>query len=147
MRDQGNTSLRKSPTSPQEAIQLYTYGLEMALTRPPWEPVQLVREECALLYGNRAQAYMAAQMWAEAAADAQCSVECKRQGNGKAWWRRGKSLVEMGRWRDAVNWVDEGLETLEGGEKGDGGKEREELVQLRKEIERYLDEEKRREGR
>ncbi|KAL8787724.1 MAG: hypothetical protein Q9213_002044 [Squamulea squamosa] len=147
MRDQGNTSLRKSPTAPQEAIQLYTYGLEMALKRPPWEPVQLVREECALLYGNRAQAYMAGQMWAEAASDAECSVECKRQGNGKAWWRRGKCLVEMGRWKEAQKWVEEGLETVEWGEKGEGGKEREELVQLRKEIERFLEEEKRKEGR
>ncbi|KAL8854140.1 MAG: hypothetical protein Q9221_001062 [Calogaya cf. arnoldii] len=141
MRDQGNASLRKTSTSSstssfEEAITLYTYGLEMALTRPSWEPVQLVREECALLYSNRAQAYMGAQMWAEAAADAECSVECKRTGNSKAWWRRGKSLCEMGRWAEAGRWVSEGLEVE--GEK-EGGKEREELVGLGKEIERYLE--------
>ncbi|CAL8582293.1 hypothetical protein XPA_007959 [Xanthoria parietina] len=146
MRDQGNASLRKSSSlaSAQEAVTLYTYGLEMALTRPPWEPVQLVREECALLYSNRAQAYMGAQMWPEAAADAECSVECKRTGNGKAWWRRGKCLCEMGRWREAGEWVESGLEVE--GEK-EGGKEREELVGLRKEIVRFLDEERRRGGR
>ncbi|KAL8804580.1 MAG: hypothetical protein Q9182_002495 [Xanthomendoza sp. 2 TL-2023] len=146
MRDQGNLSLRKTPPSqhPTEAIQLYTYGLEMALTRPAWEPSQLVREEASLLYGNRAQAYMVGQMWAEGAADAEASVECKRQGNGKAWWRRGKCLVEMGRWKEAQLWVAEGLEVE--GEK-DGGKEREELVGLGKEIERFLEEEKRKEGR
>lgn len=144
MRDGGNLALRKSPHNPSEAIQLYTYGLEMALTRPTWEPSQLVREEAGLLYSNRAQAYMAAQMWAEGAADAECSVECKRQGNGKAWWRRGKCLVEMGRWRDASDWVTEGLEVE--GEK-EGGKEREELVGLGREIERFLEEEKRRDGK
>ncbi|KAL8923685.1 MAG: hypothetical protein Q9208_004437 [Pyrenodesmia sp. 3 TL-2023] len=139
MRDQGNASLRKSPTNPSEAIQLYTYGIEMALGRPGWEPSQLVREEASLLYANRAQAYMAGQMWAEGAADAECSVECKRAGNGKAWWRRGKCLVEMGRWRDAANWVKEGLE-VEGEKEG-------ELVTLWKDIEKHEEEERRKEGR
>lgn len=83
-------------------------------------------------------------MWPEAAADAECSVECKRTGNGKAWWRRGKCLCEMGRWREAGEWVESGLEVE--GEK-EGGKEREELVGLRKEIVRFLDEERRRGGR
>ncbi|KAL8990320.1 MAG: hypothetical protein Q9169_008150 [Polycauliona sp. 2 TL-2023] len=154
MRDQGNTSLRKasstttsssssstttsSTTHIQEAIQLYTYSLEMALSRPPWEPCSLVREECSLLYSNRAQAYMASQMWAEAAADAECSVECKRVGNSKAWWRRGKSLCEMGRWGEAGKWVEKGLEVVGEGEK-EGGKEREELVGLGREIERWLE--------
>ncbi|KAI4121998.1 MAG: hypothetical protein LQ338_006049 [Usnochroma carphineum] len=139
MRDQGNASLRKSPTNPTEAIQLYTYGIEMALGRPGWEPSQLVREEASLLYANRAQAYMAGGMWAEGAADAECSVECKRAGNGKAWWRRGKCLVEMGRWSEAGEWVREGLE-IEGEKEG-------ELVALGKEIERHEEEVRSREGR
>ncbi|KAI4198955.1 MAG: hypothetical protein LQ350_004936 [Teloschistes chrysophthalmus] len=108
MREQGNAALRKTSSSSsassnnkdggsgngnstaQEAITLYTYALEMALGRPGWEPSSLVREEASTLYANRAQAYMAAGMWAEGAADAGASVECKRVGNGKAWWRRGK---------------------------------------------------------
>ncbi|KAI4103405.1 MAG: hypothetical protein L6R37_003844 [Teloschistes peruensis] len=106
MREQGNAALRKTSTSSssnkdsnssgnssaQEAITLYTYALEMALGRPGWEPSSQVREEASTLYANRAQAYMAAGMWAEGAADAGASVECKRVGNGKAWWRRGKCL-------------------------------------------------------
>ena len=60
----------------------------MALERPGWEPAGLVREEAALLFANRSQAHMRAQMWAEGAADADASVECKRGGDGKAWWRR-----------------------------------------------------------
>ncbi|KAI4177656.1 MAG: hypothetical protein LQ343_000119 [Gyalolechia ehrenbergii] len=139
MRDQGNVSLRKNPTKPTEAIQLYTYGIEMALGRPGWEPSQLVKEEASLLYANRAQAYMAAGMWPEGAADAESSVECKRSGNGKAWWRRGKCLVEMGRWKEAKEWVREGIE-VEGEKEG-------ELVALGKEIARHEEEEKRKEGR
>ena len=88
----------------------------MALGRPGWEPSQLVREEAAALYANRAQAYMAAGWWAEGAADAETSVWLKRGGNGKAWWRRGRCLVEMGRWGEAGEWVEEGL-----GVEGNGG--------------------------
>ncbi|MCJ1467608.1 hypothetical protein MMC07_006233 [Pseudocyphellaria aurata] len=130
MRDQGNTSLRRSTTaSANEAVQLYTYGVDMALGRPGWEPAALVRDEAAALYANRAQAYMAVSMWPEGAADGATSVELKRGGNGKAWWRRGKCLAEMGRWEEARTWVKEGLE-VEGNE-GD-------LVGLNREIETHL---------
>lgn len=130
MREQGNTSLRRgTPAAYQEAIQLYTYGLEMALGRPGWEPVALVREEGGVLFANRAQAYMAKGMWAEGAADGAASVEMKRGGNGKAWWRRGRCLVEMGRWEEAGDWVREGLE-VEGNEG--------ELAALGREIEAHL---------
>ncbi|MCJ1467363.1 hypothetical protein MMC07_005987 [Pseudocyphellaria aurata] len=130
MRDQGNTSLRRSTTaSANEAVQLYTYGVDMALGRPGWEPAALVRDEAAALYANRAQAYMAVSMWPEGAADGATSVELKRGGNGKAWWRRGKCLAEMGRWEEARTWVKEGLE-VEGNE-GD-------LVGLNREIEIHL---------
>lgn len=120
MREQGNTSLRTSksaPSAPQahEAIKLYTYGIEMALGRPSWEPSALVKEEAGLLFANRAQAYMAAGMWPEGASDAATSVELKRVGNGKAWWRKGRCLCEMGRWEEARGWVRSGLE-VEGNE-------------------------------
>lgn len=102
----------------------------MALGRPAWEPAQLVREEAGVLFANRAQAYMAAGMWAEGASDGATSVECKRGGNGKAWWRRGRCLVEMGRWEEARAWVGEGLE-VEGNEGELGG--------LMREVERHLE--------
>ena len=133
MREQGNASLRKgNPPAIHEAIKLYTYGVEMALGRPSWEPSGLMKEEASLLYANRAQAYMGVQMWPEGAADAGASVELKRTGNGKAWWRRGRCLVEMGRWEDARAWVDEGGE-VEGNEG--------ELKELAKEIEKHMDRE------
>ena len=134
MREQGNASLRSkgnpSTAQAQEAIKLYTYGIEMALGRPSWEPAQTVREEAGILYANRAQAYMAAQMWAEGAADGETSVELKRADNGKAWWRRGRCLCEMGRWEDAAEWVRQGLEVA--GNEAD-------LAALLKEIDRHLE--------
>lgn len=70
---------------------------------------------------------MSSGLWPEGAADAMTSVELKRVGNAKAWWRRGKCLLEMGRWREAKEWVREGLETE--------GNEPTELLGLMKEIE------------
>ena len=89
-----------------------------------------MREEAGILYANRAQAYMAAQMWAEGAADGETSVELKRTDNGKAWWRRGRCLCEMGRWDDAAEWVRQGLEVA--GNEPD-------LAALTKEIDRHLE--------
>ena len=119
----------------KEAIKLYTFAITIALTRPPFEASQLLKEESSLLYANRAQAYMVASQWAEGAADAACSVELKRQGNGKAWWRRGRCLVEMGRWEDAGRWVAEGRGELEN-ENAEGAKE---LKELEFEIKRHME--------
>ncbi|KAI1637594.1 hypothetical protein F4809DRAFT_604321 [Biscogniauxia mediterranea] len=113
LRDSGNAEHRKGRHA--DAVKFYGLGLQMALTRAPWEPQQLVREEAAALYANRAQAHMALQAWPEGAADAEASVEAKRVGNPKAWWRRGKCLAEMGRLAEARDWVLRGLE-MEGGD-------------------------------
>ncbi|KAI9805177.1 MAG: hypothetical protein M1825_001013 [Sarcosagium campestre] len=108
MREAGNASLRKGAAA--EAVRMYSMGIRMAVERPPWEPAGLVRDELAGLYANRAQAHMSTQAWADAAVDAESSVECKRVGNAKAWWRRGKCLLEMGRADEAANWVSKALE-------------------------------------
>ena len=70
-------------------------------------------------------------MWPEGAADAACSVEMKRAGNGKAWWRRGKCLLEMGRKEEASRWCEEGLKECEEGAEG-----WRELRDLRAEVQR-----------
>jgi translocation protein SEC72 len=108
LRESANTQYRSSNIS--QALNLYTLGLDMALKRPLWEPSGLVRDEVAGLYANRAQAHMSQQMWVEGWKDAEASVEAKRVGNAKAWWRGGKCLVEMGRWEEARDWVGRGLE-------------------------------------
>ncbi|KAI1377046.1 hypothetical protein F4677DRAFT_417274 [Hypoxylon crocopeplum] len=129
LRDSGNAEYRKGKYA--DAVKFYSLGLQMALTRPLWEPQQLVREEVAALYANRAQAHMAVQSWAEGAADAEASVEAKRVANSKAWWRRGKCLMEMGRLAEAKEWVSKGLEM-----EGDEG----ELVAILKDINAKLGE-------
>jgi translocation protein SEC72 len=108
LRESGNASFRKSNYS--DAIRMYTFGIEMAMGRPGWEPSGLVRDEVAALYANRAQAHMAMQNWPLGMVDAEASVEMKRVGNAKAWWRRGRCLVEMGRLEEAEEWVGKGLD-------------------------------------
>lgn len=124
LRESGNNEFRKGRHA--EAVKFYSLGLQMALTRPLWEPSGLVRDEIAGLYANRAQAHMAMQNWVEGAVDAETSVEAKRVGNAKAWWRKGKCLIEMGRLEEAKEWVCKGLE-MEGNEA--------DLVNLLKDIE------------
>ncbi|KAI0470797.1 TPR-like protein [Xylariaceae sp. FL0804] len=130
LRDSGNAEHRRGRHA--EAARFYGLGLQMALTRPPWEPQGLVREEAASLYANRAQARMALGDWPAGASDAEASVEAKRVGNAKAWWRRGRCLVEMGRLAEARDWVGRGLEME--GEEG-------ELVALLREIDARADKE------
>ena len=108
MRESGNASYRKGDFP--SAINLYTLALKMASDRPAWEASGLVREELSALYNNRAQAYMAQQAWPEGATDAECSIEMKRVGNVKGWWRRGTCLREMGRLEEAAEVVKLGLE-------------------------------------
>ncbi|KAK8118040.1 tetratricopeptide [Apiospora kogelbergensis] len=128
LKDSGNDLYRKGRHG--DAVKMYTLGVQMALGRPLWEPQGLVREEVANLYANRAQAHMALQNWAEGAVDAEASVEAKRAGNAKAWWRRGKCLLEMGRLDEADEWVGRGLE-MEG--------EEAELLALQQEVTARLD--------
>ena len=108
LRESGNASYKKGDFP--GAINLYNLAIRMASERPAWEASGLVREELSALYNNRAQAYMAQQAWPEGAVDAECSVELKRVGNIKGWWRRGSCLKEMGQYEEAAEWVKGGLE-------------------------------------
>lgn len=127
LRESGNASFRQGKHG--DAIKMYTLGLQMALGRPLWEPSGLVRDEVAGLYANRAQAHMALSNWAEGSIDAEASVEAKKAGNAKAWWRKGRCLIEMARLDEAKEWIGKGLE-MEGSEA--------DLVALLKEIEEKL---------
>ena len=133
MRENGNTSYKKGAYA--EAIKLYDYAIRMATDRPSWEASGLVRDELSALYNNRAQAYMGQQLWAEGAVDAETSVEMKKVGNVKGWWRRGVCLKEMGRAEEAGEWVRGGLDFERAGpEKGGLG----ELETLMRELEKAV---------
>src|ERR1700760_666860 len=108
LRDSGNAAFRSGKFA--EAVKLYGLGVDMAIGRPVWEPAVLCREELAGLYANRAQAHMGIQQWPEGAIDAACSVELKRTQNAKAWWRKGKCLLEMGKLEEADRWLEEAIE-------------------------------------
>ena len=92
----------------------------------------LAREELALMYLSRAGAYSDIQSWPESLKDAECSVECKRgpgqgpngekvPGNAKAYIVGGRCLMEMGRWQEAVEWLERAVEIE--GKDGDDGRE------------------------
>jgi translocation protein SEC72 len=120
MREQGNAAMAKKTAGQaqlQEAAQLYSYAIDMALKRPPWEPSGIVRDEVSILMSNRAQARIGLQEWPEGAVDALTSVDLKpAPGQGKAWWRRARCLMEMGRLNEALDWVNKGLEVESTGE-------------------------------
>lgn len=115
LRTSGNDAYKKKQFG--EAVRVYSLGIEMALGRPNWEPSGLVKDELYLLYANRSQAYMATGLWPEGLADAEVSIDCKRVGNPKAHWRKGKCLKEMGRLEEAREALELGLEF--GGEDAD----------------------------
>lgn len=123
LREAGNASFKKGAHA--DAVRMYGLGIEMALGRAAWEPQGLVREEVAALLANRAQAHMAMREWADALVDADESVEMRKVGNAKAWWRKGKCLMEMGRLEEAVKWLSDALD-FETADK--------DIVDLRKEV-------------
>ncbi|KAI5806451.1 hypothetical protein DFH27DRAFT_548091 [Peziza echinospora] len=127
LRTSGNDAYKKKQFG--EAVRIYSLGIEMALGRPNWEPSGLVKDELYLLYANRSQAYMATGQWPEGLADSDASVDCKKVGNPKAHWRKGKCLKEMGRLEEAREALELGLEF--GGEDAD-------LKALYKEVEDAL---------
>ncbi|TKA28977.1 hypothetical protein B0A50_03389 [Salinomyces thailandicus] len=134
LRESGNGSYKKGAYP--EAIKMYELAMRMASDRPPWEASGLVREELSALYNNRAQSFMAQQMWPEGALDAEVAVEMKRVANIKGWWRRGQCLKEMGRLEEAADWVRQGLDFERAGpEKQQVG----ELEALQRELNKALD--------
>lgn len=107
LRDAGNALFKNQKYA--DAVRMYSLGIEMALGRPQWEPQGLVREEVSMIYSNRAQAWMSQREWSEGAIDADLSVEMKKVQNAKAWWRKGKCLIEMEMVEEARDWVADAL--------------------------------------
>ncbi|KAK4934960.1 hypothetical protein LTR10_023897 [Elasticomyces elasticus] len=113
-----------------DSIRLLGVAIDMATARPGWEPMGLAREELALMYLSRAAANTGVQNFPEGLIDAECSLECKRgpgqgpngekiPGNGRSYIVGGRCLMEMGRWDDAVEWLERAID-IEGKDNEDG---------------------------
>lgn len=135
LREAASTAYRKFQFA--DAIRLYSFAIDMASGRPPWEPVSLIRDELSALYRDRAQAHMGLREWVEGWKDCEASVECKRpQGEkGKVWWRGGRCLGEMGRWAEAVEWLEKGGDCEENLKTEDRRELRAMLAEAKKKVE------------
>ena len=128
LRESAGQAVRKNENA--NAVRLLTLAIQMATDRPPWEPAGLVREELALCYLERSNVHFIDRNWPEGFKDAETSTECKRgkqqgpqgqqiPGNPRAFTIAGKCLMEMGRWDDAVEWLEKALD-VEGDDGPDG---------------------------
>jgi translocation protein SEC72 len=128
-----------------EAIRLLTFAIDMAASRPGWEPAGLVREELAVCYFARGAANMESKNWVEGWKDAECSTVCKSgpqqtpqgqrvPGNPQAFLIGGKCLMEMGRNEEAVKWLEKALD-VEGREGPPGQELMKMLAEAKKKVE------------
>ncbi|KAK9461559.1 uncharacterized protein V1516DRAFT_672357 [Lipomyces oligophaga] len=130
LKETGNTSYKKRQFA--DAIRMYSLAIEMATKRVPWEASAYQRDELAILYSNRAQAEMSLLHWEEALLDADTAVYLKRPFQ-KAHFRKGKCLENLGRYREAKDAYELGLEC---GGTADGSEA--EIKQSLKDVEKIL---------
>lgn len=91
-----------------EAIKKYSQAIEIAASRPPWEPSALAADEMAILLCNRSAAFMGHGMWPEAYADAEATVELKKPWT-KGHFRKAKALQGLGKLHEAKEAVERGM--------------------------------------
>jgi len=141
LRESAAASARKGQNP--DAIRLLAVATDMAAARPGWEPVGLAREELANMYCARANANIIGQNWVEGWKDAEASITCKSgpqqtpngpvPGNPKAFALGGRCLVELARYKEAIQWLEKGLE-LEGREGPDAAEMKKLLEQSRRQV-------------
>ncbi|KAI0027562.1 hypothetical protein K488DRAFT_25371, partial [Vararia minispora EC-137] len=106
MKEEGNTAFR---TKQQEkAIIIYTQAANIALSRAPWEPAQIAREEVATIMSNRSAAYYEAGDHIAALMDAEIVCGLKK-GWSKGFFRKAKALVGLDALEDARQAILDGL--------------------------------------
>jgi translocation protein SEC72 len=106
LKDSANTAFKSQKFN--EAVRLYSLGIEMALTRPPWEPSALCRDETVLLLCSRSAARFALKEFPESLADAEAVVELKKTW-AKGHFRKAKALQAMKRLEEAKKAIKLGL--------------------------------------
>ncbi|KAI9635493.1 uncharacterized protein MKK02DRAFT_44183 [Dioszegia hungarica] len=92
-----------------QAINMYSRSADMALSRPPWEPAAVGKEETAIALCNRSAAFAFAGAWANALADAEAVILLKRPWT-KGHFRKARALVGLNRVEDARDALVDGLQ-------------------------------------
>ncbi|KAI8886839.1 TPR-like protein [Backusella circina FSU 941] len=94
----------------KEALALYDKAVELAWSRPLWEPLafQYVREELAPILSNRSATQVYLDNHVSALVDAEAVTRLKRDW-GKGWFRKGKALHGLGRYQEAMEAYRTGL--------------------------------------
>jgi len=106
-KEAGNTAY-KQKNWPQ-AIQNYNMAANIAVSRNPWEPSALVRDELAIVICNRSATYSSAEDYVSALVDADAVIQLKRPWS-KGHFRKAKALVGLGRLEEARDAVMLGLQ-------------------------------------
>jgi translocation protein SEC72 len=106
LKDSANTAFKSQRF--KEAVRLYSLGIEMALTRPPWEPAAICRDEAVLLLCSRSAARFALKEFPESFTDAEGVVKLKKTW-AKGYFRAAKALQAMGRLAEANKAIKAGL--------------------------------------
>lgn len=102
----GNDSFSKKLYG--DAARHYSAALDLAASRPPWEPHTLAIDELCILLCNRSASFLAMDNAVQAYADAIVAVELK-PGWVKGSYRLTRALLKLGKSRDAVDVVGRGL--------------------------------------
>ncbi|KAF5383644.1 hypothetical protein D9615_003821 [Tricholomella constricta] len=105
-KDEGNTLFKSSLHT--AAINRYTVAATIAVSRPPWEANQLMREELSTVISNRSAAFYEAHDYISALADAEAVIQVRRNWS-KGHFRKAKALLGMNKLRDAAEAVKLGL--------------------------------------
>jgi translocation protein SEC72 len=106
LKESGNRSLKMHNFS--DAVRFYSLALEMALARPPWEPIVLCRDESVLILASRSTASFLLGDFVNSLADAEACVELKKQWS-KGHYRKAKALQAFGKLEEAKKAVEMGL--------------------------------------
>ncbi|KAG9014349.1 hypothetical protein FRB94_012755 [Tulasnella sp. JGI-2019a] len=92
-----------------QAIQHYNMSANIALSRNPWEPAALMRDEMAIIICNRSATFAAAEDYISALVDADVVIQLKRPWS-KGHFRKAKALLGLGRLEEARDAVMLGLQ-------------------------------------
>jgi len=106
LKDSGNNSFKAHKY--EDAAKYYSLAIDMALSRPPWEPSQLARDETVILLCNRSAAKYALAEYVASLEDAEAVCELKKPWP-KGHFRKSKALQAMGLLEEALEAIKMGL--------------------------------------